>query len=154
VATIDVECGKGTYIRTLAADLGEALGCGAHLAALCRTRTGPFDIAGAATLDALEREDETARDARLLPVDAPLADLPRLDVERPVAHLLACGQRPRIAAAPGRYRVYAIGGHFVGVADVETERLIALRLVAQRGDGDAPDGAGARAAGAAERLEC
>jgi tRNA pseudouridine55 synthase len=153
-ATLAVSCSKGTYVRTLAADVGDALGCGAHLAALRRTRTGPFDLATASTLDALEREDETTRDARLLPIDAPLAALPRLDVAPQIAALLACGQRPGIAAAGGRYRIYAPGERFVGVADVESQRLVALRLVTQRGDGDASEIPGAHAAGSTERLEC
>ncbi|HSC24216.1 MAG TPA: tRNA pseudouridine(55) synthase TruB [Casimicrobiaceae bacterium] len=153
-ATLAVSCSKGTYVRTLAADVGDALGCGAHLAALRRTRTGPFDLATASTLDALEHEDETTRDARLLPIDAPLAALPRLDVAPQIAALLACGQRPGIAAAGGRYRIYAPGERFVGVADVESQRLVALRLVTQRGDGDAPEIPGAHAAGSTERLEC
>ena len=135
-AIIDVACGKGTYVRTLAADIGEALGCGAHLVALRRTQSGPFHIGGAVTLDALERDDEVGRIGRLLPVDAPVTGVPRLDVDGEIARLLALGQKPRIAAAPGRYRIYAGGERFVGLADVDAQRLIPLRLVAQ--DGDAP----------------
>jgi len=133
-AMIDVACSKGTYVRALAADVGEALGCGAHLAALRRTRSGPFDIAVAVALDVLERDDEAARIGRLLPVDAPVAGIPRLDVDREVARLLAHGQKPRIAAPPGRYRIYAAGERFVGLADVDAARLIPLRLVAQAAD--------------------
>lgn len=146
-ATIDVECGKGTYVRTLAADIGEVLGCGAHLAALRRTQSGPFDIGGAVTLDALERGDETARIDRLLPIDAPVTGLARLDVDGDVARLLAHGQTPRVTAAPGRYRVYASGQRFVGLADVDDQRLVPLRLVAQHADASI-----ARVPG--ERLEC
>lgn len=144
-ATIDVACGKGTYVRALAADIGEALGCGAHVAALRRTQSGLFDIGGAVTLDALERDDEAARIGRLLPIDAPVTGIPRLDVDHEVARLLAHGQKPRIAAASGRYRVYAAGERFVGLADVDAQRLTALRLVAQ--DADAP-------VASSERLEC
>jgi tRNA pseudouridine55 synthase len=70
---IDVVCGKGTYIRTLAADLGDRLGCGAWLAALRRTASGPFRVGDAVTLDALAALDEAAREAWLLPPDALLA---------------------------------------------------------------------------------
>lgn len=133
-ATIDVACGKGTYVRALAADIGESLRCGAHLVALRRTQSGPFDIACAVTLDALERDDEAARIGRLLPVDAPVTGIPRLVVDREVARLLAHGQKPRIAAAPGRYRIYATGERFVGLADVDAQHLIPLRLVAQDAD--------------------
>ncbi|MET0441894.1 MAG: tRNA pseudouridine(55) synthase TruB, partial [Casimicrobiaceae bacterium] len=68
-AILDVECSKGTYIRTLAADLGDALGCGAHLAALRREATGGFSIGDAVALDALEAQAPEARALALLPVD-------------------------------------------------------------------------------------
>ena len=146
-ATIDVACSKGTYVRALAADIGEALGCGAHLVALRRTQSGPFDIGGAVTLDVLEQDDEVARIGRLLPVDAPVTGIPRLDVDREVARLLAHGQKPRIAAAPGCYRIYAPDERFVGLADVDDQRLVPLRLVAQ-------DTAAPVARAPSERLEC
>jgi tRNA pseudouridine55 synthase len=130
-AVIDVACSKGTYVRALAADLGEELGCGAHLAALRRTTTGSFDVANAITLDALEGSDEAANDARLLPIDAPLADIPRLDVDAASARALAHGQRPGTDAAPGRYRSYAPDDRFLGLVEVASEQLVALRLVQQ-----------------------
>lgn len=69
-----VTCSKGTYIRTLGEDIGEALGCGAHLTALRRTATGNFDVAQCVTLDALEAMTEAERLACLLPVQSLLAD--------------------------------------------------------------------------------
>ena len=63
--SLDVRCSKGTYIRTLAEDIGEALGCGAHLSGLRRTGSGGLSLDGAVTLEALAAEDEAARDARL-----------------------------------------------------------------------------------------
>src|SRR5690606_14831969 len=74
--TIDVQCSKGTYIRTLAEDIGEALGCGAHLAALRRTGCGPLDVASAHTLERLESMAEAERDALLQDPDVLLADWP------------------------------------------------------------------------------
>ncbi|MCV0437411.1 MAG: tRNA pseudouridine(55) synthase TruB [Hydrogenophaga sp.] len=65
-----VRCSKGTYIRTLGEDIGEALGCGGHLTALRRTATGPFDATQCIALDAFEALDEEGRLARLLPVQA------------------------------------------------------------------------------------
>jgi tRNA pseudouridine55 synthase len=65
-----VRCSKGTYIRTLGEDIGEALGCGGHLTMLRRTATGPFDASQCIALDALEALSETDRLARLLPVQA------------------------------------------------------------------------------------
>src|SRR5207237_3361070 len=74
--TIDVRSSKGTYIRTLAEDIGEALGCGAHLIALRRTGSGPLTLEGALTLDQLEQMSEAERDAALLDADTLLADWP------------------------------------------------------------------------------
>ena len=66
---IDVTCSKGTYIRTLAEDIGQALGCGAHLSALQRTGSGSLQLADATTLDALADMTEAQREARLMPPD-------------------------------------------------------------------------------------
>ncbi len=70
IASIAVDCSKGTYIRTLGEDIGEALGCGAHLSALRRTRTGGFVESQTVTLQSLEAMDEESRMARVLPTDA------------------------------------------------------------------------------------
>jgi len=71
---IGVSCSKGTYIRTLGEDIGEALGCGAHLTALRRIATGPFDASQCVTLAALEAMNEQERLHGLLPVDSLLVD--------------------------------------------------------------------------------
>lgn len=81
-ATLEVECSKGTYVRALAADLGEALGCGAHLAALRRTGSGGFDVENAVTLDAFDAISAPQRDALLLPASVLVAHLPRIDLDR------------------------------------------------------------------------
>ena len=130
-AELFVRCGKGTYIRALAEDIGTALGCGAHLAALSRTAAGEFALAGAITLDALELRTETGRDAALLPVDALVAGLNRLDFDGVDAIRLAQG-RPIVRAGveDGIVRVYAAGA-FAGVADVSDGVVQARRLVAQ-----------------------
>ncbi len=128
-ATLHVACGKGTYIRVLAEDIGAALGSCAHLVALRRTATGPFAVDAAVTLDALEAIDAGSRDALLLPAHAPLADLRRLDVDAATARALREG---RIAAAPagatGRYRCFD-GGGFVGVVEADDDGIRAVRLV-------------------------
>ncbi|WP_163650505.1 tRNA pseudouridine(55) synthase TruB [Modicisalibacter sp. 'Wilcox'] len=88
---LDVACSKGTYIRTLAEDIGRALGCGAHITALRRLRSGPFaadDMLDFAALDALE-----SRDTALLPMDVLVRHLPRLDVAQATAARLLHGQR-------------------------------------------------------------
>ncbi len=96
---LEVRCGKGTYIRSLAQDIGEALGCGAHLAGLRRTRSGGFDVAQAHTLQAVrEAAPEQARQW-LLPVDALLAELPALRLD--AAHGAALLQGRDVALPPG-----------------------------------------------------
>jgi tRNA pseudouridine55 synthase len=76
---LEVECGRGTYIRSLAHDLGEALGCGAHLAGLTRTRIGPFGIEGAVETRELEEALQRGeREERLLPLDYGLLHLPAI----------------------------------------------------------------------------
>ncbi|MDY0021787.1 tRNA pseudouridine(55) synthase TruB [Arenimonas caeni] len=91
-----VTCGSGTYIRSLARDLGEALGCGAHIASLRRTWVEPFDQPDMASLDQLEAlaaaGGEAALDARLLPVDAGLARFPALVLDAAGAARVAHGQ--------------------------------------------------------------
>jgi tRNA pseudouridine55 synthase len=79
--TIEMECGKGTYVRSLAHDLGQRLGCGAHLASLVRLRVGPFALGDACPLARLEQAfDEGRWQELLLPPDAALARWPRLDL--------------------------------------------------------------------------
>ena len=130
LATIEVECGKGTYIRVLAEDIARALGSCAHLAALRRTAAGPFNIREAANLETLEGLELPERDALLLPVDSPLADLPDLLVDAASAQALFHGQLPLAgASADGPCRGYDPDGRFIGLVEVAGERLRAVRLV-------------------------
>jgi len=84
---------KGTYIRTLAQEIGECLGCGAHLAALRRTAVGRLQLDQAVTLDCIESLDEAARERLLAPVDALLEGLPALHLPEPLAVRFTQGQR-------------------------------------------------------------
>jgi tRNA pseudouridine55 synthase len=90
-----VVCSKGTYIRTLGEDIGEALGCGGHLIALRRTATGPFGVGQAITLDALEAMDEAERGQQLLPVEALLAGHERVALDAENAGRFLSGVRRR-----------------------------------------------------------
>jgi len=129
---IGVECGKGLYVRTLAEDLGRALGCGAHLGALRRTRVGPFDLSGAIGLDELEGLALERRRERLLAVDALLQALPRVDLDGEACRQLGYGQAVACALASAqRARVYGPQGRLLGVASVEHGILTARRLVSQ-----------------------
>lgn len=128
---LDVACSKGTYVRTLAEDIGAALGCGAHLAALRRTGSGALEVGAAITLDALGALDEPARDARLLPIEALLADWPALRLPDDEAGRFLTGLRRRVASADlPAVRVYAESNHaFLGSAHVAGGELIADRLL-------------------------
>jgi tRNA pseudouridine55 synthase len=86
---------KGTYIRTLGEDIGEALGCGGHLTALRRTGTGHFDVTQCVTLEALEALDEAQRTAALLPLDALLVDHARVTLDGENAGRFLSGLRRR-----------------------------------------------------------
>ncbi len=104
-----VACSKGTYVRTLAEDIGEFLGCGAHLVALRRETTGGFSLQGSLTLAQLEQMDMGARLAALQPIDSLVAALPPLVVDAAVAARLKQGQRVPVEAAPGLMRAYGPG---------------------------------------------
>lgn len=129
--TIDVRCSKGTYVRTLAEDIGEALGCGAHLAALRRTGSGPLTVAQAVTLEALAELPEPRRDALLLPADVLLADWPQVKLNEDDAGRFLSGLRRRVALADvPAVRVYGPEARaFLGSAHVTAGELIADRLL-------------------------
>jgi tRNA pseudouridine55 synthase len=95
--TLDVHCTKGTYIRTLAADIGEGLGCGAYLSALRRTGSGPLEVADAIGLEALQALPQAARDARVLPPDVLLQALPAVHLSAEEAARFLTGLRRRVA---------------------------------------------------------
>ncbi|MBU1214476.1 MAG: tRNA pseudouridine(55) synthase TruB [Gammaproteobacteria bacterium] len=127
---IDVLCSKGTYIRTLAEDIGEALGCGGHLIALRRTGIGDFNLDAAHTLPDLEALDEAERDALLLPVDSLIQDFPALTLDDVQAGRLAQGQRLgwRDGHPDGKRRLYS-DGQFIGLGELVTGRLSPSRLL-------------------------
>ncbi|SDC06009.1 tRNA pseudouridine synthase B [Cupriavidus sp. YR651] len=91
--TMRVTCSKGTYIRTLAEDIGEALGCGAHLVALRRTAVGDLTLAGAVTLEQIDQQADEARPAMLAPVDALLQRCPSVHLDDAAMGRFLQGQR-------------------------------------------------------------
>ncbi|MCD6675068.1 MAG: tRNA pseudouridine(55) synthase TruB [Burkholderiaceae bacterium] len=142
-AELRVRCSKGTYIRSLAIDLGERLGCGAHLSALRRERVGALDLRDAVTLEALEALALAERRARLLPADALLLGLPRVDLDAAQGARFRHGQKLRLEtncetacettcadASPRRVRVYGAGQELLGVALQQAGELQPQRLVA------------------------
>jgi tRNA pseudouridine55 synthase len=125
--TLDVECSKGTYVRVLAEDIGRALGCGAHLVALRRTRVGALELDGAVTLEALEAMPIEVRRGTLRPVDELLGSLPRVDLDEDLAGRFRQGQRLAIDAGPRgeRVRVYAPHDELLGTANVNEWGVVA-----------------------------
>ena len=128
---LDVQCSKGTYIRTLAEDIGELLGCGAHLAGLRRTGSGALTLDRALTLDQLAAMTEHERDAALAAADALVADWPevRLDTEDAGRFLSGVRRRTKLADAPN-VRVYGPEPKaFLGGAHITAGELISTRLL-------------------------
>ena len=129
---ISVTCSKGTYVRVLAEDIGKALGCGACLAALTRTRVGDLELAQAVALPVLEAMSVEERSRRLLPADVLVAALPRLDLDSAEAGSIRVG-RPVIRGTPGLpdlARAYDPAGRFVGLVGADAEgRIVPRRLV-------------------------
>jgi tRNA pseudouridine55 synthase len=125
-----VLCSKGTYVRTLAEDISEMLGCGGHLIALRRTGIGAFSLAHAYTLAQLEAMDEAQRDACLLPLDSLVQNLPRLDLDEVQANRMAQGQRLGLSDGypDGKRRLYA-AGRFIGLGELANGRLAPSRLL-------------------------
>ncbi|HVO88152.1 MAG TPA: tRNA pseudouridine(55) synthase TruB [Casimicrobiaceae bacterium] len=130
-ATIDVTCGKGTYIRALAADLGVRLGCGAHLAALRRTATGPFDVTDAIGLAELESADEATRATRLLPPASLLGDVPRVTLDGGSAQRFRHGIAIDVDAPDAEACAVYCGQAFLGLARVADGIARPRRLVAE-----------------------
>lgn len=135
--TFRVTCSKGTYVRTLAEDIGEALGCGAHLVMLRRTGVGALTLANSVTLDALSDALPDQRDAWLQPVDALLSTFPSVQLDAEATRRFLHGQRLRLADLvvdesvlhATRTRVYASEGKLLGVARVGEGVLAPERLI-------------------------
>ena len=121
--TIDVDCSKGTYIRTLGEDIGEVLGCGAHLTALRRTRTGAARIEDSVSLERLQQVAPADLDAILVPMDRFLAHFERIDLDATQTGALMNGQPVRTdhGVAPGMVRIYAPDGRFLGLGELDAK---------------------------------
>jgi tRNA pseudouridine55 synthase len=136
-ATFRARVSKGTYIRTLAQDIGERLGCGAHLVALRRTGVGTMSIDDAVPLELLEADAPEARSARLRPVDTLVSAMPRIGLADELADRFMQGQRlvldtasrePLAHASAGPVRVYR-GERLLGVAAFAPPGLLAPQRV-------------------------
>ena len=128
---IDVSCSKGTYIRTLAQDIGETLGCGANLSALRRTHSGSLGIDAAVSLESLEAMTEDERMGLLQPTDALIAEQPLVRLDEHDAAQFLCGMRRQLDM-PNTLGLRVYGPQplaFLGSAHVTAGELIADRLL-------------------------
>jgi tRNA pseudouridine55 synthase len=129
---MDVRCSKGTYVRTLAEDIGAALGCGAHVIGLRRTGVGPYGMRDMVTMRQVEEaaaQGADALDALLLPLDSAVGHWPEVRLSQDAAYYLKLGQPVLVPRAPtsGLVRLYDAAGAFVGVGQIEDDGKVAPR---------------------------
>nr|MBS0020939.1 tRNA pseudouridine(55) synthase TruB [Gammaproteobacteria bacterium] len=129
---VEVYCSKGTYIRTLAEDIGEALGCGAHVESLRRIGSGPFDDRRLVTLPQLQvlaAEGLAALDSLLIPMEAAVSDWPDVSLSEDVAYYVRRGQAVLVPHAPthGWVKIYGDRQSFLGLGEVLDDGRIAPR---------------------------
>ncbi len=130
---IYMECSKGTYVRSLAEDLGRVLGCGAFVSALRRTKAGPFSIESSVTQAALEAIKDSgeypAIDALLMPADAALGELPLVCLSESGGFYIRQGQAVMVPNAPrgGIVRVALHSGEFLGIGEMLDDGRVAPR---------------------------
>ncbi len=131
--TLDVHCSKGTYVRTLAEDIGAALGCGAHVSALRRTGLGPYQenqMLSLKQLTAIGADGGGAPlDAMLLPIETALMHWPEVSLSVDAAFFLNQGQAVQVPHAPtqGWVRLYNGARNFLGMGEIQEDGLVAPR---------------------------
>lgn len=129
---LDVHCSKGTYIRTLAEDIGNKLGCGAHVTALRRTGVGPYGADNLVDMEQIRQlaaEGFSALDGLLLPVDSALAGWPEVKLSPDATFYLQQGQPVLVPNAPtdGMVRIYDANGAFMGAGEILDDGRVAPR---------------------------
>ena len=135
---VEVDCSKGTYIRTLAEDIGKRLGCGGSVETLHRFGAGPFEAKDMVSLRELEERAErglAALDELLLPIEAAVAHWPGISLPDAVAFYLRRGQPVLVPHAPteGWVRIFAGGDRFVGIGEVLDDGRVAPRRLMNAG---------------------
>ncbi|HEC07804.1 MAG TPA: tRNA pseudouridine(55) synthase TruB [Thiolapillus brandeum] len=128
-----VHCSKGTYVRTLAEDIGKALGVGAHVVALRRTLVGPFDEEGMVSMETLQQVSEEkglhGLDQLLLSMDTGLNHWPAVHLGADSSFYIKQGQPVQVPKAPteGYVRIYGADEHFIGVGEIDDDGRVAPR---------------------------
>lgn len=138
--TLDIEvvCSRGTYVRTLIEDIGNALGCGAHVVALRRTALGPYGEGEMHTMEELRGLAEqglAALDALLLPLETALTDWPQVNLSDDAAYYLKRGQAVLVPHAPTRgwVRLFAAQGRFLGLGRILDDGRVAPKRLLNTG---------------------
>jgi tRNA pseudouridine55 synthase len=133
VASIEVRCSKGTYIRTLAEDIGAKLGCGAHLIGLRRTETAGYLLHNAYTIEQLEGMSSEIREMQLLPVDSAIDTIPKVVLNADCSFYLRQGQAVwQSGKIPkGELRLYDEGDQFLGLGFLQEDGKIAPKRLVQ-----------------------
>jgi len=138
-AELDVFCSKGTYIRNLIEDIGDDLGCGAHVTRLHRSQVGPYLAAGMMGFEQaealLEESGMEALDATLLPSYSSVAHWPEVSLNSNLAFYVQQGQAIQVAGSPsqGGVRLMTEDGQFLGIAEINEDGLVApKRLISQQ----------------------
>jgi len=133
IITIEVLCSKGTYIRTLAEDIGQTMGCGAYLKALERTQTGNFQLSEALSIEALEAMPMASREKALMPIDVLLEELSSIKLNMAELDAIKKGQSIDFNSKNDKeVRLYSPSGQFVGVGQPDLKgRLFPKRLIAK-----------------------
>jgi len=132
VLSIKVTCSKGTYIRVLAQDMGEALDCGGYLMALRRTRIADLDIAAAIGLEDLEKSGPEVAATNVLPVDLLVRAYPALRLDSAEAKRVSTGLEVRLAVEvvpQGPVRLYGPTGNFLGVGEGRSGGIVAPKRI-------------------------
>ena len=136
---LEIHCSKGTYIRTIIDDLGEKLGCGAHVTMLRRVQVARYPMDKMVTLEQLQtlaapdpqgHTDLAALDALLMPMDSPAEDYPLVNLPESVSHWFKLGQPVQIAGAPANGLVRVSEGDsqkFIGMAEIDDQGRVAPR---------------------------
>ena len=131
-AVLFIHCGGGFYVRSLARDLGEILGCGAHLSALRRLHCAPFDVAQAYTVDAWQKLPTTAQKSAVLPIESALQHLPAKTIDGLRLRALAHGRREEKTDVDGEsalVRLLSASGRFAGVALAGARWLLPQKML-------------------------
>jgi len=126
---LNVECSKGTYIRTLAEDIGKSLGCGGHVEVLRRTGVGDLSVSDSHTLDSMETLAEEELLGLVLPMDRIISSLPAVQLSDELGFYVRKGQAVLVPKAPvhGWVRLYARQSAFMGVGEILDDGRVAPR---------------------------